>query len=268
MGTVDQSKENYKAGYAAYFKQNADMLEGWAKSNEQFAEINRGANSPILKSMSDTSTGILSNLNLIRTGFDDLNLQQLTNKINKGLDEPTQGLVNATKALITNQIQLDQVVMKNLPMMAEVATQLHTINAGIIQSQGSALDALKMITSAAKDSMDKVKSVAEDAASTLESVRTTMLGGSLPTPRPAEPPRGPTQNQPQQAEGGVTSGPTTVGENGPEAVIPLKSGGVPMNIDWTPLVQIMQENANINREILDAMEDSVDVQQRILQASY
>ncbi len=106
---------------------------------------------------------------------------------------------------------------------------------------------------------------------TLRNMGTRLIGGNLPIP--AVTPQGPapgaqTQNQPQQADGGVTSGPTTVGENGSEAVIPLRSGNVPLNIDWTPLVDIMRENVEVNREILDAMEDSVEVQEQILKTNY
>jgi hypothetical protein len=271
MGSVNQTKEGYREGYKNYFKQNADVLEGFARSNEQLIEINRAANNQILTSMGDTSRGIIENLNLMRTGFERLNLDQLGKNINKNLDEPTQGLVNATKALIANQQQLDQIVIKNIPAMAEVATQLHQITAGIISVQGDSLKALKAILDAAKVSATAAEDTARTAMETMRNMGTRMIGGNLPMP--AVTPQGPapgarSQNQPQQADGGVTSGPTTVGENGPEAVIPLRSGNVPMNIDWKPLVDIMRENVEVSREILDAMEDSVEVQEQILKTNY
>ncbi len=66
------------------------------------------------------------------------------------------------------------------------------------------------------------------------------------------------------ATGGVTRGPTLVGEDGPEAVIPLAKGAVPMNIDWRPLVQILEQQVAQNDEMLRAMRDSRDAQERLL----
>ena len=61
------------------------------------------------------------------------------------------------------------------------------------------------------------------------------------------------------ALGGVANEPVIAGEAGPEAIIPLANGNVPMDIDWTPMVRAIQmltarveETNDINRRILDA----------------
>ena len=267
MGSVNQTKEGYREGYKNYFKQNADLLEGFARSNEQLIEINRAANNQILTSMGEVSSGIMGNLNLIRNGFERLNLEQLATNINKNLDEPTRGLVEATKALIANQQQLDQIVIKNIPAMADIAKTLHQITAGIVSVQGDSLEALKTIINAAKVGIQEVDRVSQIAKDNLQKLGTSMLGGNLPIPAQI-PSRPETQNQPQRATGGLATGPTTVGENGTEAVIPLQGGSVPMNIDWKPLTDILTEHLTVNREILDAIEDSVEVQEQILKTNY
>lgn len=75
-----------------------------------------------------------------------------------------------------------------------------------------------------------------------------------------------TQNK--RASGGVAYGPTLTGEDGPEAHIPLKGGSIPMNIDFSPLVQALREQHLLTQELIDQVKDSKDVQERILNASY
>lgn len=81
-------------------------------------------------------------------------------------------------------------------------------------------------------------------------------------------PEAPPTNTPVRAEGGIARGPTIAGESGTEAVIPLDKGPIPLQIDLTPLIQILQQNNSLTREMLDALGDMTDVQERILNASY
>ena len=73
---------------------------------------------------------------------------------------------------------------------------------------------------------------------------------------------------PAKAEGGVTSGPTLAGENGAEAVIPLKGGRVPLHIDFEPVVSALIANNKLMEDMVRKMDDSKDIQQQILNASY
>jgi hypothetical protein len=76
------------------------------------------------------------------------------------------------------------------------------------------------------------------------------------------------QNLPKKAIGGITSGPTIVGEDGAEAVIPLKGGSIPLKIDFGPLSMAMEKQMNIAERMLDEIRDSKDIQKQILNASY
>jgi hypothetical protein len=68
--------------------------------------------------------------------------------------------------------------------------------------------------------------------------------------------------QTQKADGGITDGPTTVGEAGPEAVIPLKTTSVPVNIDWSPLVSAIKEQTLLSQDMLDKLGDIKDYTDR------
>lgn len=77
-----------------------------------------------------------------------------------------------------------------------------------------------------------------------------------------------TNNPPGRAAGGVTTGPSLAGENGPEAVIPLKYGDIPLKIDWTALTSVMQRQAELTEELVSEVRDSKNVQEKILAATY
>jgi len=75
-------------------------------------------------------------------------------------------------------------------------------------------------------------------------------------------------NLPKKADGGVTSGPSIAGEDGPEAVIPLKNGNVPVSIDFSMLTNAMRDQTKYLERVADAVEDSIGIQEKILKAAY
>lgn len=70
-----------------------------------------------------------------------------------------------------------------------------------------------------------------------------------------------------KADGGITNGPSLAGEAGPEAVIPLKNGSIPLDINLGEMISALREQTDISRDLLDAMRDSKDIQQKILYAT-
>jgi hypothetical protein len=85
---------------------------------------------------------------------------------------------------------------------------------------------------------------------------------------PATPPAAPAASAtPALANGGITNGPSLAGEAGPEAVIPLKNGSIPLDINLGEMVSALREQTDISRDLLDAMRDSKDIQQKILYAT-
>jgi hypothetical protein len=75
------------------------------------------------------------------------------------------------------------------------------------------------------------------------------------------------KEQPQSAEGGIATGPTTVGEAGPEAVIPLRQGGIPVKINFDPMLVVLTKQQKTLEDLVDQMRDSVTIQERLLRAS-
>lgn len=89
--------------------------------------------------------------------------------------------------------------------------------------------------------------------------------------RQTPPPAGPNPaetNMDKKAKGGIVKSPSIVGEDGPEAVIPLAGGKIPLDINFDPIAKTMDQNNSLTREMLDAIRDMLDVQRRILDASY
>lgn len=75
-------------------------------------------------------------------------------------------------------------------------------------------------------------------------------------------------NPPGQQEGGIATEPTIVGENNqPEAVIPLARGSIPLNINFDPMLRILEQQREYLEEILSATEDNSDYLERIYHAT-
>jgi DNA repair exonuclease SbcCD ATPase subunit len=71
-----------------------------------------------------------------------------------------------------------------------------------------------------------------------------------------------------QQEGGIAAEPTIVGENNqPEAVIPLARGSIPLNINFDPMLRILEQQREYLEEILSATEDNSDYLERIYHAT-
>ena len=74
-------------------------------------------------------------------------------------------------------------------------------------------------------------------------------------------------SNPQQADGGIATGPTTVGEAGPEAVIPLRQGSIPVNINFDSMLAAMSKQQKTLDDMVYHLRDSVEIQERLLRAS-
>ena len=83
---------------------------------------------------------------------------------------------------------------------------------------------------------------------------------------PLIPPYNPAE-MPKKADGGIATSPSIVGEAGPEAVIPLKNGAIPLDINFSEMLAELRDQTLFARELLDQMRDSKDIQQQILYAT-
>lgn len=72
---------------------------------------------------------------------------------------------------------------------------------------------------------------------------------------------------PGDQEGGIATEPTIVGENNqPEAVIPLARGNIPLNIDFNPMLRIMEQQREYLEEMASANNRNMDFLERIYHA--
>jgi len=74
-------------------------------------------------------------------------------------------------------------------------------------------------------------------------------------------------NKPKKADGGIVNSPSIAGEAGPEAVIPLKNGSIPLDLNLGEMIAVLREQTELSRDLVDHMRDSKDIQQKILYAT-
>lgn len=76
------------------------------------------------------------------------------------------------------------------------------------------------------------------------------------------------RTRPGRQEGGIATEPTIVGENNqPEAVIPLARGNIPLNINFGPMLAIMEQQREYLEEILRSTDNNSDYLERIYHAT-
>ena len=153
---VNQSRDGFRNGYSTYLKANADSLEAFARQNEDYAEINRGANSPILKSMTETSSSILENLNLIKNSTDVIKKLEADRAEGPATDAATKGFVEAERLRSAQQVMIDGMVLENMSKMSEMVAMLYKSQTGIIQSQQETMDMFRQLTTGVGDAKEAI----------------------------------------------------------------------------------------------------------------
>jgi hypothetical protein len=199
---VDQSRESYRKGVGNYLSANADTLEGVARSQEAFAEINRAANNPILRSMTETSSSVLENLNLMK------NYSALAAQIEK--DRTTkpgpasEGYAEALKMARDSQIKIDGMVLENMNKMSDMVNFLYKTQSMFIENQAGLT---RLFNSLSKGDAIEFANALEEIAkfmakrffSGLDLNITTMPpapANTIPRPNDENPLLPPTQNMP------------------------------------------------------------------------
>lgn len=295
---INQSREAFRQGTGDYLKANAGILEGAAKQNESLAEINRAANNPYLKGMAETSASIIENMTLIR------NYTAMAAKLeqdrNKDAGAESDAVAAATRKMMAGQLEIDKQVRSNMSEMTTLVGMLQDLQMRLIKSQGSAIDLFNDLFSGTVKATDALGKFTDKLLGTLGVVTEqraapapasnlqpgqgrgpglAALTGPPATPVNPEvtlpqtsadvaPNRSPMSQYNKRADGGLAYGPTLTGEDGPEAHIPLKGGNIPMNIDFSSVIQVMREQNMLTQELIGQVRDSKDVQERILNASY
>ena len=131
---VNTTTDEYRRRNAAYFEANAPALEGWARSLEETAVVNRGANNPFLKSQVDTASAIIENLNLIGGGYGEI-VKELQKDRTNVVDEVTKGYAAALRQAQDAQVEIDGMVLNNMKTMSTLVKFLYDTQKMFIQNQ-------------------------------------------------------------------------------------------------------------------------------------
>ena len=209
--------------------------------------------------------------------------------------------MDAQRQLMTTQSRIDTAVMENMGKMGKIVDNLNDVTLLMVKSTGAFLDLFsaagqkftKMISDPKAAALDwlkenvsgetekilkgllenAIRKMGENAAEIARARQAAPASPSNPTPQsvppnPSAPGNTTGQNPPENAMGGLVTSPSIVGENGPEAVIPLARGSIPMNIDFAPLIRSLDKQAYLMEQVVRNTEDTRDLQRQILSATY
>ena len=241
VSATGESKDQYRARIGSYLDANKEVFQQIAKDYEALAEINYGANNPILTAMTGVGTSLQNSANLIK------NINALFQKAkdeadaaDRGADPITKTIQDAEKIRLDNQLAIDKIVKENFSKMTGMIDILGKIQLMQVEVSGKIIDLVTKV---------------------LPGGPSTTPPAPIPNPPPAENNTNETPPLETRASGGVVNKPVIAGEDGPEAVIPLAKGNVPLDIDWTPMTRAMYE-------LIDKVQEGNDINDKILKASY
>lgn len=119
IAILEQTKNGrteFREGIGEELTSRKTALEEFARQNESFAEINRAANNEILRGITETSSGILSNLQFI-TDASKLFAQLEQDRL-KAPGASSAAVADAQKRLIETQREIDEIAKKSLTRMS------------------------------------------------------------------------------------------------------------------------------------------------------
>ena len=274
-GATTMDAAAFKENTGRVLQANAPALEAFAKSVEELASINRAAMNPVIDSMAKTSAGILQNMTFFKNATD---LFAELDKAAKNLEDAgpnlgksTQVTADAIQGLLKNQQALDIVAKDSMVRMKEFLDVGFMLNDMMIQKTGAVADVVAELAKGTNTSVKELERLVRVVLGMTDPASTTYPeprgGGSTSRADPGNRSNTPTRPGPPlpeatgRASGGLVNKPVIAGEDGPEAIIPLAKGAVPLDIDWTPMIRAINE-------LLAATEEGNDVRERLLKSSY
>lgn len=298
VGNLKESNEAFKGNTNNIITQNAQRNLAFAKEQELFAQMTQaGYGGEITKALGSVAGSILAG-QAQAEGAQDANLKIQKEKA-EGIGAASQSFINATNTLLEQQKQIDGIVLKNMNSMSGLVEFLYKQQSDILKTQDIVNEAIQgmidgdfkkfsgalgKLTDVILEKMGllredtnptsapvgakgaEVGNVSDEASSIMDAQQEGQASRIAAEKALRDQQTGSATNK--RAEGGVAYGPTLTGESGPEAHIPLKNGNIPMNIDFSSVIQVMREQNILTQELISQVRDSKDVQERILNASY
>lgn len=260
--SINSSKDAFRTISTEILSNAAPAARQAALGLETFGALAQaGYGSDIVKFLSDAAGSLNSSFTAAANAAQqakDLAANQLVD-----LTGATKGFTDATRALEQRRITLDRAAiesMSNFQYLVDFGTFMQQKMIDSTRSLGNIINAIAnndmpALTAAIRQFATRVLGITEQAptgpsarriAEEREYARTSEFAGMNPS---------------AYALGGVANEPVIAGEAGPEAIIPLANGNVPMDIDWTPMVRAI-------RELTDKVDETNDINRRILNNSY
>jgi len=282
-GATTMDATEFRKNTAQILQQNAPALLAFAKSMEELASVNRAAMNPILQQQTEAASGILKNMNLFKSAvalFAQLEKDAAKLK-GPAADDKTRGVAEAIEKMVKNQRDLDKMAAESITRMKVFVDAGYAVQKSIINMSDKTVEVIAELSKGAAADVEKLRIAVEkllnvkfgdDSRPNNDSTNSTPEALPDPNEPPMKfpPPKSPpttatTTTVPPpgkpHAYGGVATEPSIAGEDGPEAIIPLSKGNVPLDIDWTPMVRALME-------LIDRVEQGNEINERILKASY
>ena len=296
IGTIDTDRTTFEKGVGEFFKANAPAFIANAKLGEELFSLNRAANNSLLTTLGNVNVSIVANANFLQNAaalFENLRIER--EKVQEGkpqIDAATQAFLNSTRMTLERQLEIDKAIFKNIAGLDKLTEKFFDLQSEMIRFQSEMFrtvkDIIPTITDITSDLgkvivnfgagllniTDKIQeNIIRSSAPTTPAAPAapttptpTPAASTTPTPAASTPPAASTAAP--RATGGIAAGPTLVGEDGTEAVIPLEKGPIPLNIDWRPLVSIMNQQVSNLEDIKGLLENTQSIQKNILEATY
>ena len=253
LDLIEQMMSAAKTQQGEQFRQTAAGLAQQARPGIE-AEIERDARD--FARISDQITGpgkaLVETAAAIRIGLaETINFAKvLTATVTPGTEEGIKGintiLQNTETRRLDLQAKLDVDIAKSFTKMTEL------VELGF-KAQQLNVAATSVIVNATGDIAGVISRIGTGLSGNSAGSATGTATGNNDMPKSGA------------ENGGVVSRPTVVGEDfQPEAVIPLAKGNVPLNIDWSPLVNLLEQQVAQNEEMSRALKDSRELQERLL----
>lgn len=277
---VDESKEQYRSRIGSYLDANKEAFADFAKNLETFAEINYGANNPILTGMTSVGAKLVENANLIEN----------INSVFKSMDEEArkrrEGVVVAAggvtqidkvsevihtmeKTRLDNQIAIDKMINDNFVKMQNTIQVLGA-------AQFLQIKLTDYLTSAAVSSIDLVATPIAKLMNLIQNARTGLTGAEAQTQQEAldQAVRELRSTQPDfrsqiQPSTGPAA-PAAAGTPAPGATPPAPAAGTPVSaapvLNLNPVTDIMSAQVSKTDELIKIMSDNRDFTEKMLRA--
>ena len=299
VGNIDTNRATFEREVGGFLRQNEQAIISNAKANADLYSLNRGANNDFLRMVGVASSSVLASAGTIGKLPDVFEQLQPPARAfgeegpgKPDLDAQTLAFVKSVRAVIERQTEMDAAVFKSMTDMDKITTKFLSLQSDMIKFQGEMFEKIRNIVGEIDVAGGNITAFSEKLGRLVLDKLREAGAFTEPTPTPAAPPPASTPTpagapppssdrsigassssspgRPGEgyAEGGITRGPSLAGEAGPEAVIPLSRGDVPLKIDWTPLVSAINNQVAVSMDIKSLLEDTKSIQENILDATY